>query len=310
MGRVFTSEQCLSHDPPGFPERPARLTAALEGAAAAGWGRWEVHGQRMSARSIAAVHAPEYLERFVRAVERGDGLLDSADNPLSSGTLEAARAAAECAVSAAEWMASERDGQAFVAVRPPGHHAERDMAMGFCFFANLALAADHLVREHGISRVAVFDFDIHHGNGTQHLFEERGDVFFASIHQYPFYPGTGAAGERGRGAGQGATLNVPLSAGADDDAVRRAVDESVLPALRDFAPQVLLVSAGFDGGRRDPIGGWRLEDETFGWLGERLAELAATQCDGRLLTVLEGGYSLEGLRLGTEAYLRGVDAGL
>lgn len=310
MGRVFTSEQCLLHDPPGFPERPARLAAVLEGAAAAGWERWEVPGGRQSAGAIAALHSPDYLERFRRAIERGDGLLDSPDNPLTEGTLAAAHAAAECAVTAADWIMAGDDRQAFVAVRPPGHHAERDLAMGFCYFANVALAAHHLIRHYGLSRVAVFDFDVHHGNGTQHLFEDRADVFFASIHQYPFYPGSGAATERGRGAGEGSTLNVPLPAGADDAAVRQAVEERVLPALRRLAPQILLVSAGFDGGRRDPIGGWRLEDETFGWLGERLGALAASHCAGRLLAVLEGGYSLDGLRLGTEAYLQGVDAGV
>jgi acetoin utilization deacetylase AcuC-like enzyme len=308
MGTLFTSEACLRHDPRGYPERPARLEAVWEGAEAAGWTRRDVGEGRASVRAIEAVHSAEYVERFARAVERGDGLLDSADNPLTPGTLEAALAAAECAVAAAGWVAEEDHRQAFAAVRPPGHHAERGVAMGFCYFANIALAADELIRVHGLSRVAIFDFDVHHGNGTQHLFEARSDVFFASIHQYPFYPGTGAAGERGRGGGEGATLNGPLPAGTDDAAARAAVEEQILPALRRAAPQVLLVSAGFDGGRRDPIGGWRLDDDTFGWLGEQLGALAVELCAGRVVTFLEGGYSLDGLRLGTEAYLRGIDA--
>jgi len=179
--------------------------------------------------------------------------------------------------------------------------------MGFCFFGNIALAADYLVREQDCARVAIFDFDVHHGNGTQHLLEERGDVFFASVHQAPFYPGTGEASERGFGGGDGATLNVPLPAGTDDSRFREAVETRILPALADFAPEVLLVSAGFDGWIHDPIGGWRLTVESFTWLGGALSALARQHCDGRMMTLLEGGYSLEGLESQTAAYLSASD---
>ncbi|MCZ6508773.1 MAG: histone deacetylase [Acidobacteria bacterium] len=308
MGRVFTSERCQQHAPPGFPERPARLEAVLEGARAAGWESCEVGSHGQSAEAVQTLHAGSYVARFERAMERGDGLLDSADNPLSPGTWTAAWAAVDCSLAAADWVAGGPGRQSFAAVRPPGHHAESGLAMGFCFFGNVALAADHLIRVHGCQRVAVFDFDVHHGNGTQQLLEERGDVFFASVHQYPFYPGTGAAEERGCGSGEGMTLNVPLPAGTDDEALRAALETTVLPDLRAFAPEIILVSAGFDGWVDDPIGGWRLTEAVFTWLGAELGRFAAEICEGRILTLLEGGYSLDGLRRLTESYLRAVAA--
>ena len=198
---------------------------------------------------------------------------------------------------------------AFCAVRPPGHHAERAIAMGFCFFNNVAVAAGHLLRRHGAERVAIFDFDVHHGNGTQHLFEERADVFYLSTHQYPFYPGTGAAEETGRGAGEGATLNVPLPAGTGDEGYAAAIDGTILPALRRFAPDVLLLSAGFDAWQNDPLGGMRVTEAGFRSWGERLGALAAEVCGGRLLAVLEGGYDLRSLPRLVEAHLAGLAGG-
>jgi acetoin utilization deacetylase AcuC-like enzyme len=175
--------------------------------------------------------------------------------------------------------------------------------MGFCYFNNVAVAAEHLRRRHGVERVAVFDFDVHHGNGTQHLFEERGDVLYASTHQYPFYPGTGAAGERGRGAGEGATLNVPLAAGGADEVYAAALGEQVLPALRAFAPDVLLLSAGFDAWRGDPLGGMAVTEAGFADWGRRLGELAGAVCGGRVMAVLEGGYDVAALPRLVELHL-------
>ncbi len=281
--------------PFGFPEVPERLRRVLDACSAEGW---EVsaaaHHEAVDA-AIEAVHDPRYVERLHRAVERGDGLIDSSDNPLSPGTWRAARAAVECALEAADWVAAASERTAFVAVRPPGHHAERAMAMGFCYFNNVAVAAEHLRRNHGLERVAIFDFDVHHGNGTQHLFEERGDVLFVSVHQFPFYPGTGAASETGIDAGAGATLNVPLPAGTGDEGYREVLDRQVLPRLRAFAPEVLLLSAGFDAWQGDPLGGMRVSLEEYGRWGESLAELAGECCNGRALALLEGGYDLEQL---------------
>jgi acetoin utilization deacetylase AcuC-like enzyme len=209
----------------------------------------------------------------------------------------------ETTLAAADWAWDGR--QAFAAVRPPGHHAERSVAMGYCFFNNVAVAAEHLRRK-GAERVAIFDFDVHHGNGTQHLFESRADVFYASTHQYPFYPGTGAASETGIGEGEGATLNVPLPAGTDDEGYADAIQGRVIPALRAFAPDVLLVSAGFDAWQNDPLGGMQVSEEGFRSWGEWLRALADEVCGGRLLAVLEGGYDLASLPRLVEASLEGM----
>ncbi len=214
MVRVLTHPACLEHrPPPGYPERPERLAGILRAARAAGLEVEEVADHPAARGAVEAVHDAAYVERFRRAVERGDGLLDSADNPLSAGTWPAAWGAVSAALTAADRV-MRGDGPTLAAVRPPGHHAERATAMGFCYFNNAAVAAQHLLDAHGCERVAIYDFDVHHGNGTQHLFEERGDVLFVSVHQFPFYPGTGAAGERGWGEGEGATVNVPLPAGS------------------------------------------------------------------------------------------------
>jgi acetoin utilization deacetylase AcuC-like enzyme len=309
--RVFTDPRCLEHAAPlGFPEQPVRLAAIVEHLRAGGPGEVVVPGAGPGARAVAeeavlAVHEERYVGRFERAAARGDALLDSADNPLSPGTWEASWAAVEATLAAADWVAGGGGRRALAAVRPPGHHAERAMAMGFCFFNNVAVAAEHLRRQ-GLARVAIFDFDVHHGNGTQHLFEERADVFYASTHQYPFYPGTGAASETGTGAGAGATLNVPLPAGTDDAGYEQAIAGQVLPALRRFAPDLLLLSAGFDSWRHDPLGGMRVSEEGFERWGNWLGDLAAELCSGRVLAVLEGGYDLARLPHLVAAHLRGL----
>ncbi|KAB2958500.1 MAG: histone deacetylase, partial [Thermoanaerobaculia bacterium] len=195
--------------------------------------------------------------------------------------------------------------RAFAAVRPPGHHAERAQAMGFCYLNHVALAAERALGRHGLGRVAIVDVDVHHGNGTQHLFEERAEVFYASLHQWPFYPGTGAAAERGRGAGAGATLNLPLPAGSGDAEYGAALREVVLPALAAFRPELLLVSAGFDTWRADPLGGMRVTEAGFAEQGRLLAEAAAGSAGGRMLVVLEGGYDVEALPRLARAFLTG-----
>jgi len=326
--RIVTDSRCLDHQAPrGYPESPQRLSGILSHlrstglpvvdlhlhfqAAPAPAGGHAVNGEP-APRTLAAVtalHSESYVHRFRGAVARGDALLDSADNPLSPATWAAAWAAVEATLAAADWVAGGRDRVGFAAVRPPGHHAEAATAMGFCFFDNVAVAAEHLLRQHGLSRVAIFDFDVHHGNGTQHLFEERPDVFYASTHQYPFYPGTGAADEIGIGAGVGATLNVPLPAGTGDDGYAAAIEDRVLPALRRFAPDMLLLSAGFDAWRRDPLGGMAVSEQGFARWGEWLRQLAGEVCGGRILAVLEGGYDLQNLPKLVAAHLQGLEAG-
>jgi len=309
--RVVTDPRCLGHRPPrGFPERPERLRAILGHLRSEGFEIVEPERSEAAAerarRAVTALHPEEYVARFERAVARGDALFDSADNPLSEDTAEAAWGAVEATLAAADAAAAGEP--AFAAVRPPGHHAERATAMGFCWLNNAAVAAQHLLDAHRLERVAIFDFDVHHGNGTQHLFEERLDVFYASTHQFPFYPGSGAAGERGRGPGEGATLNVPLPAGTGDEGYREAIEGTVLPALAAFRPDALVVSAGYDAWRGDPLGGMRVSEEGFAAWGRRLAELAAEACSGRLLAVLEGGYDVAALGPLVAATLRGFAA--
>jgi acetoin utilization deacetylase AcuC-like enzyme len=316
MVRIFARAACLDHrTPPGYPEKPERLMGVLARLREGSWAFADEENDQeretdagAAGEAVLAIHDAAYVDRFQRAVARGDSLLDSADNPLSTGTWKAAWAAASTAVSAADWVAAGDDRAALAVVRPPGHHAERSTAMGFCFFNNVAVAAEHL-RRRGASRVAIFDFDVHHGNGTQHIFEARADVLYASTHQYPFYPGTGAADETGVGAGEGFTLNVPLPAGTGDDGYAEAIQGRILPALRRFAPDVLLLSAGFDAWRADPLGGMRVTRDGFRAWGEWCAELAAEVCGGRVLALLEGGYDLRNLPSLVEDHLVGLAGG-
>ena len=314
MIQIFTDPRCLVHTAPrGYPERPERLSGIVGHLRDRGWtfadGASGGDARSNAREAVLALHDEAYVSRFERAVRRGDSLLDSADNPLSDGTWESAWGAVETALAAADWVAGGEGRRAFAAVRPPGHHAERAIAMGFCFFNNAAVAAEHLRLRHGVERVAIFDFDVHHGNGTQHLFEARADVFYASTHQYPFYPGTGAAGETGVGEGEGATLNVPLPAGTGDEGYAEAIQDKVLPALRSFAPDVLVLSAGFDAWANDPLGGMRVSEEGFRSWGDWLRTLADEVCGGRVLAVLEGGYDLGSLPRLVEAHLEGLAGG-
>lgn len=311
MLRIFTDPRCLEHSaPPGYPECPERLTSILGRLHAGDW-KFEPSEDAdrplSAARSaVLAVHDETYVTRLEAAVARGDGLIDSADNPLSGGTFVAALAAVDCALRACDWTLAGEQRAAFVAVRPPGHHAERATAMGFCYFDTVAVAAEYAIRRHGLERVAILDFDVHHGNGSQHLFEERADVLFVSLHQAPFYPGTGAAEETGVGEGEGATLNLPLAAGAGDDVYRKEIEDRVVPKLRDFAPQLLLISAGFDAWQDDPLGGMRVSTAGYREWGAILGALAREICAGKTISLLEGGYDLGCLGELVEAYLQGL----
>jgi len=292
---VVSSERFAEHQtPPGHPESPERADAM--DVVANEWRRR--HGEVVSPREatreqLARVHDADYLQRI--AETSGIATALDPDTYTSPETCEIARLAAGAAVDAVERVMSGANARALVLVRPPGHHAERNRAMGFCFYNNVAVAAAH-ARALGAERVAIVDYDVHHGNGTQHIFERDPNVLFCSVHQYPYYPGTGAATEIGVGAGSGLTVNVPLEVGATDDDYRQVFDEVFIPVVRAFRPDLILVSAGFDAHEHDPLGGMRVTTAAFGAMTMALRQLADECCQGRIVLVTEGGYDLRAFR--------------
>jgi acetoin utilization deacetylase AcuC-like enzyme len=288
----------LTHDTgSGHPERPARLQAVMRRLVSQ---PWYPRLRQLTARPadipwIETTHSLEYIRRAAAACESGDRFLDSMDVAISRESSDVALLAAGAVLALADDVISGASSNGFALVRPPGHHAEHDRALGFCLFNNVAVLARYAQKRHGIDKVAIVDWDVHHGNGTQHTFEADPSVLYVSTHQYPYYPGTGSASETGVGAGKGATLNCPMPAGASDADYRRAFSERILPKLRDFKPELLVISAGFDAHAEDPLAQINLSTDCFGWMTERLLEAADQHAGGRLISVLEGGYHLERL---------------
>ena len=283
------------HAPSGHPECPERLAAARDALEAAGV---PARADRVAVRpasdeELARVHRGGYLDDLVRELPGQHGYLDP-DTFFSPHSWEAARKAAGAAAEAALRAMSGQQARGLVLVRPPGHHAEAGRAMGFCLINNVAVAAA-AARAAGAARVAIVDWDVHHGNGTQHIFESDPDVLYVSTHQWPFYPGTGAAREIGKGAGVGATLNVPLPAGSGDREYGAVFAHLIVPALRAFKPDLILVSAGYDAHRQDPLGGMRVTTAGYRAMAEALRRVAREVCGDRLVVVLEGGYDLDAL---------------
>jgi acetoin utilization deacetylase AcuC-like enzyme len=240
---------------------------------------------------LVRVHEPSLVTALFNAVPSTGYVALDRDTTISPGSGTAALRAVGAVTTAVDAVMAGQASNAFCVVRPPGHHAEPTRAMGFCMFNSIAIAARHAQAMHGVSRVAIVDFDVHHGNGTQAVAEDDPTLFFASSHQHPLYPGTGAASE----TGVGNVVNVPLPAGTDGAVFRRAFETKILPALDAFAPELLLVSAGFDGHRADPRAGFELEEADFSWVTARLVEAAGRHCQGRLVSLLEGGYDLRAL---------------
>jgi acetoin utilization deacetylase AcuC-like enzyme len=279
----------------GHPERPERLRAAQAALAESPWAASQllVRPRDATTEELTRVHTPGYVEALHRIAGR-HGHLD-ADTYFSPGSLVAALRAAGGALSMVDALVDGAAPFGLALVRPPGHHARPGAAMGFCLLNNVAVAAAH-ARSRGAARVAIVDWDVHHGNGTQEMFYEDPSVLYVSLHQFPFYPGTGSAEESGGGEGTGTTVNVPLSAGADGAVYQAAFDRIVCPALAEFDPDLVLISAGFDAHERDPLASMRLTSATYGALTRSLMRTLPRGAAGRLALVLEGGYDLEGLR--------------
>jgi acetoin utilization deacetylase AcuC-like enzyme len=285
----------------GHPERPDRLRAierALESETFQMLAR-DV-APRAALTAIARVHPQDYIEAIrAAAPKQGLAALD-ADTSMCPGSFEAALRAAGGAIFAVDEVMDGKVRNAFVATRPPGHHAEVATPMGFCFFNNAAIAARQAQKAHGAERVAIMDFDVHHGNGTQHIFWDDPTVMYASTHEMPNYPGTGAVGERGE---HGQIVNAPLRAGDGGEAFREAMEVAILPRIEAFSPDLVIISAGFDAHRRDPLGNLNLVEADYSWTTRKLMEIARKHAHERVVSVLEGGYDLEGLSRSVAAHV-------
>jgi acetoin utilization deacetylase AcuC-like enzyme len=299
---LYTHPACLEHDPGSHhPESAARLRAVLEALGEPAFAPLERREAPEAAiEDLCRVHPRRHVERLLRAVPKSGHVGIDADTIMSPRSGEAALRAAGAVVAAVDSVLAREADNAFCAVRPPGHHAEPERAMGFCLFNNIAVGALHARAAHGLDRIAVIDFDVHHGNGTQAAFETDDRLFYASTHQYPLYPGTGAASE----TGVGNVVNVPLRPMSGSSQFRAGMSQRILPALDDFRPDLVMISAGFDGHRRDPLAQLMLDEDDYVWITERLIEIAYRHAGGRLVSALEGGYDLSVLGASVAAHVR------
>ena len=299
---LYTHPACLEHDPGRHhPESPARLRAVLTALGEPEFARLERReAPEATLDDLVRVHPRRQVERILSSVPRSGHVGIDADTILSPASGTAALRAAGAVVAAVDAVVSKHADNAFCAVRPPGHHAEPERAMGFCLFNNAAIGALRAREIHGLARVAVIDFDVHHGNGTQAAFENDSSLFYASTHQYPLYPGTGAASE----TGVGNIVNVPLRPMSGSGQFRLAMSQRILPALDVFRPDLVLVSAGFDAHKNDPLAQLMLEDGDYTWVTEKLLEIVYRHAKGRLVATLEGGYDLASLGACVAAHIR------
>ena len=299
---LITHPDCLDHvTPPGHPEQVARLEAVNRVLALPKFdGLLRREAPMACDEDLRLCHPRTYIERVKAAIPQEGWTQLDADTHLSPGSWRAAMRAVGANLQAIDRVMAGDVANAFCAVRPPGHHAERETAMGFCLFGNVAIAARHALERHGLSRVAIMDFDVHHGNGTQDLMWEEKRVRFASTHQMPLYPGSGAASETGA---HGNIINVPLPPGAGGPAFRTAVTEKILPTLEAFAPELVLISAGFDAHADDPLAQLMLREDDFAWITQRMCDIADTHAGGRVVSTLEGGYDLDALAASVAAHV-------
>ena len=293
---------------PGHPERPERFISLI--------GQLETTGilaeliqvdtRPATVDELALVHSRQYLALVDREVSQDRSQLSTGDTAIGRGSDEVARIATGCALAAVDAVFSRQVDNAFCATRPPGHHASSARGMGFCIYNHVAVAARYAQQKYGAERVLIADWDVHHGNGTQDIFYEDGSVLFFSTHQSPWYPGTGSASERGEGQGNGLTINCPFRAGAGHDEIAGAFTEQLLPVVQKFRPDVVFLSAGFDSRVGDPLGQFLLTDDDFGELTRMMTDVAEEYCGGRLVSILEGGYSLDGSARAREPHVRAL----
>lgn len=295
---LLSDADFLAHDTgPGHPERSDRLVAALDYLKTQSWysSLLQISPTPADERWIAQIHSTDYVARAEAACRAGQPFLDSPDVSISRRSAEIARLAAGSGIAIADQLMRGEIDNGFALIRPPGHHAETEIALGFCLFNNIAILARYLQHHHGLEKILIVDWDVHHGNGTQHTFEEDPSVLYVSLHQYPYYPGSGALSETGAGRGKGATLNCPMPAGAVDAEYETAFTHQVLPAINQFRPDIVLISAGFDAHNNDPLAQICLTTPMYQWMTTRLMEVAEEFAAGRVISLLEGGYDLDAL---------------
>lgn len=300
-------ERYLEHETgPGFAETARRLTVTADHLRQQPWfdDMRKIRARRAERMWLETVHASTFIDQAREICESGAKKLNDPDTRICPKSFEVATLATGGALQLVDGVMSGEVDNGFALVRPPGHHAESSHAMGFCIFNSIAVAARYMQRHHGVDKVMILDWDVHHGNGTQHAFEEDPSVLFASLHQYPYYSGTGAYGETGIGRGRGRTVNCPMPAGSSDADYVNAFVERILPVAHEFKPDAVLISAGFDAHAADPLAQINLTCEFFGWMTARVMEIADQYAGGRIVSLLEGGYSLEALPLCVSAHLR------
>lgn len=290
---LYTHQACIEHDTgPHHPERADRLRSVLKALRAESFADLQrLEAPRATRDHLMLAHPQGHVDHILASVPEDGLVMIDGDTVVCPESGEAALRAAGAVVAAVDAVISGQTRNAFCATRPPGHHAEADQAMGFCLFNNVVIAARHAQQAHGLKRVAIMDFDVHHGNGTQHLLEHDSSCLYASTHQMPLYPGTGERHERGVGN----IINAPLSPDSGSATFRAAMETIILPAIRTFDPEIVMISAGFDAHKNDPLGGLQLVAEDFGWATSELCRIATECCDGRVVSTLEGGYDLDAL---------------
>ena len=302
---LYTHDAFLAHEtPPGHPERAERYACTAKALATEDFADLVRHQPPRAVRgALARVHTDAFIDALVDAAPTDGMVRLDPDTVMGPHSLDAALRAAGGAIDAVDRLYAEEARNAFVLARPPGHHAPPDRAMGFCLFNSAAIAAMHARAAHGASRVAVVDFDVHHGNGTEAAFWHDENAFYASSHEWPQYPGTGRATDRGASDN---IVNTPLATGSGSDAFRRAWGETILPALSDFRPDFVVISAGFDAHRADPIGGLTLTEEDFDWVTREILGVARATADGRVVSLLEGGYDLKALAASVAVHVKAL----